>query len=416
MHYKKPPRLIATLAALAGLVSLSGCGLFPGETREAISIPPASAGSSSDSGFGSGVNTLSFGPGDKGSPRMSPSGERVSFIIDGRVAEKSLYSQNSSLSTGEDLYAEHAEWLPDDTLAALGVKEKDQGAKKVVSSSLFAARGEDASTDDQELVKRVEAVGAVPDGGVVVVVSEAPPARGSSEDQITSRLVLLKGSEEPMKFYLKSIDGRVTGLSISPDGSLAMLAVLRNDSERGGAKRFEVQTYRFSDSRMSLAARLPEGTEILGAPQWTPQGAYFVAGDARSDAEPDPYVLYRTVSGSEEPEPVSAVGEGFVAASASVSPEGDRLAVIGRRNLGSPTNLYVLNLDPGTLDTATTNEDMEIRTNPRDLSWSPDGQSVILVAREALTGPTIYDTPAKELSSAFYNLYQVPVGKPGNAE
>ncbi|CAA9422154.1 MAG: hypothetical protein AVDCRST_MAG37-16 [uncultured Rubrobacteraceae bacterium] len=404
------------MAALAALVSLAGCGLLPGETREAISIPPASAGSSSDSGFGPGVQALSFGPVDKGSPRMSPSGKMVSFVAYGRVAEKPLPSQSASLSTGGDLYVEHAEWLPDGTLVALGVKEKGQSAETVASSSLFAARrGEDVSTDDQELIKRVEAVGAVPDGGLVVA-SEAPPAQGSSEEQITSRLVLLKGSEEPMKFYLKGIEGRVTGLSISPDGGLAMLAVLRNDTGRGDGKRFEVQIYRFSDSQVSLAARLPAGTELLGAPQWTSQGAYFVAGDAGVDNEPGPYTLYRTVSGSEEPEPVSAVGEGFVAASVSVSPKGDRLAVIGRRNLSSPTNLYVLNIDSGTLDTATTNEDMEIKASPRDLSWSPDSQSVILVAREALTGPTIYDTPAEELSSAFYNLYQVPVGEPESAE
>lgn len=403
------------MAALAALMSLSGCALLSGETREAVSIPPASAGSSSDSGFGPGVQALSFGPGDKGSPRMSPSGERISFVIDGRVAEKPLYSQDSSLRTGEDLYAEHAEWLPDDTLATVGVKERDQDVKTVVSSSLFAARGEDASTDYQELVKRVETVAAVPEGGIVAA-SEVPSAREASEEQITSRLVLLKGPEEPTKFYLEGIEGRVTGLSISPDGNLAMLAVLRNGNGRGGTKRFEVQTYRFSDGRVSLAARLPEGVEILGAPQWTPQGAYFVSGDAGSDAEAGPYALYRTVPGSEEPEPVSAVGEEFVSASANVSPEGDRLAVIGRRNLGSPTNLYVLNLDSGTLDTATTNEDMEIKTNPRDLSWSSDGQSVILVARVALTGPTLYDTPAEELTSAFYNLYQVPVGKPENTE
>jgi len=113
---------------------------------------------------------------------------------------------------------------------------------------------------------------------------------------------------------------------------------------------------------------------------------------------------------------VSAVGEDFVAASASVSSDGDRLAVIGRRNPASPTNLYVLNLDSGALDAATTNEGMEIKTDPRDLSWSPDGRSVVLVAREALSGPAVYDVPAEELSSAFYNLYQVPVGAAGDAK
>ncbi len=405
---------MATLTVLAALTALSGCGLISGETREGISIPPASAGSSSDSGFGPVVRTLSFGPGDKGSPRISPSGKRVSFVLDGRVAEKPLYSQDPSLSTGTDLRAEHAEWLSDGTLAALGVKEEDQRAGTLGSSSLFAVRGEDTSTDGWEIVERVEATGALPDGGVVVA-AETPPVTEFVEEQIESRLVLLKSSEEPMKFYLKGIEGRVTGLSVSPDGTRAMLAVLR-DAGGGGFGQFEVQVYRFSDSQTSLATRLPAGMEILGAPQWTPQGVYFVAGDVASGAEPGPYALYRTVSNSEAPEPVSAVGEGFVAASVSISPDGDRLAVIGRRNPGSPTNLYILSLDSGTLDAATTNEDMEIKTNPRDLAWSPDGRSVILVAREALAGPAVYDAPAEELSSAFYNLYQVPVGVSGDTK
>jgi hypothetical protein len=34
---------------------------------------------------------------------------------------------------------------------------------------------------------------------------------------------------------------------------------------------------------------------------------------------------------------------------------------------------------------------------------------VILVARGALSGPEVYDGPAQTLSSAFYNLYEVPV-------
>ena len=406
MCNRRIPRLLATLASLAALAALSGCGVLPGETREVVSIPPASAGPSSDSGFGPEVRALSFGPGDKGAPRMNPSGEKISFVLDGRVAEKALYSQDPSLSTGEDLRAEHAEWLPDGTLAALGVKEEYQRAETVVSSSLFVLRGEDTSTDDWKLLERVDAAGALPDGGVVITVE-------SVEEQTESRLMLLEGSETPVKVYLKGIEGRVTGLSVSPDGSQAMLAVLRDDGGESTGQ-FEVQVYSFSDGRTSLAARLPKGMEVLGAPQWTPHGAYFVAGDAASGAEPGPYTLYRTVSGSEKPEPVSAVGEGFVAASASVSPDGNRLAVIGRRNPGSLTNLYVLDLDSGDLDAATTNEDMEIKTDPRDLAWSPDGRSVVLVAREALSGPAVYDVPVEELSSAFYNLYQVPVVAPGD--
>jgi Tol biopolymer transport system component len=113
--------------------------------------------------------------------------------------------------------------------------------------------------------------------------------------------------------------------------------------------------------------------------------------------------------GSDAPEPVRGVGEDFVAASISVSPGGNHLAVVGRRNPGSPTNLYVLDLASETLEAATTNKNMEIKTNPRDLAWSPDGQSVILVARGALSGPEVYDAAANTLASAFYNLYEVPV-------
>ena len=41
----------------------------------------------------------------------------------------------------------------------------------------------------------------------------------------------------------------------------------------------------------------------------------------------------------------------------------------------------------------TVNEDMEIKTGPDDLAWSPDGESIAIVA----------------LLEDFYNLYEVPV-------
>jgi Tol biopolymer transport system component len=104
------------------------------------------------------------------------------------------------------------------------------------------------------------------------------------------------------------------------------------------------------------------------------------------------------------------MGEGFLPAGICASPEGDRLAVVGRRSPDSPTNLYVLDLASGTLETATANEDMEVKTNPQDLTWSPDGSYVVLVARGVLSGPETYGAPAASLSSAFYNLYRVPVG------
>ena len=69
-----------------------------------------------------------------------------------------------------------------------------------------------------------------------------------------------------------------------------------------------------------------------------------------------------------------------------------------------------MHLATDALDTVTANENMEIKTKPRDLAWSPDGSYVLIVARGILPGPKVYDSPAKDLSSAFYNVYGVPVG------
>ncbi|MEJ7820017.1 MAG: hypothetical protein WKF44_06910, partial [Rubrobacteraceae bacterium] len=92
-----------------------------------------------------------------------------------------------------------------------------------------------------------------------------------------------------------------------------------------------------------------------------------------------------------------------------VSPEGDRLAVLGRRSLNSPANLYVLDLENGDLQTATSNENMEIKTGPGDLAWSTGGQSVVLVARAMSTEIEVQATPADKITADFYNVYEVPV-------
>jgi dipeptidyl aminopeptidase/acylaminoacyl peptidase len=163
-------------------------------------------------------------------------------------------------------------------------------------------------------------------------------------------------------------------------------------------------------------ALLPEGVEVLGSPQWTSRGIHYVAGNPiEVGKEQNDFVLYRVPRGSESPERVREVGEGFLPAGICASPEGDRLAVVGRRSPDSPTNLYILDLASEALEAATANEDMEIKTNPRDITWSPDGSYVVLVARGVLSGPETYDASAASLSSAFYNLYRVPVGAPGKS-
>jgi TolB protein len=345
---------------------------------------------------------------------VSPSGEKVAFILDGYVAEKPLYAQTSLPRTASDFGAGHSEWLTDEGIAILTWQdEAGVGGVRTppAPSSLFDVRPDSSSSggssDVARSIENVTAVGGVPDGGAVAAVTVTPE---SPEEPTPSRLVLLRDSEQPASVYLRSIKGYVTGLSISPDGQRAVVAVRR---DAGDEARFEVQTYEFSEGRASRVARLPRGTEILGAPQWTRRGIHFVAGEATysvaDERNPADHDLYRVPVSSGTPEQVRGIGEDFVAASIRVSPDGQRLAVVGRRNPGSPTNLYVLDLASDTLEAATANENMEVKTNPLDLTWSPDGNHVILVARGTLSGPEVYDTPAQTLSSAFYNLYEVPV-------
>jgi WD40 repeat protein len=420
MRPSSPRRTLTTLIAILlilALTALSGCGSVTGPAQEGVSIPPVSSGPVTD--LGPGVRPLSFGPGDKSSPRVSPSGERVAFVLDGYVVDKALYSQGfRPLITASDFGAEYAEWLPDGDLAISSPEVGTGGGDTEgtpAPSSLLGVRlkggSQDSSSSVHTLAKNVIAASAAPGGGDIAAVVSASPDPGSTAEA-TSRLVLLQGSEKPMKVFLREIKGPVTSLSVSPDGRLAVLAS-RRDTGRVKS-RFEILTYRLSDGWERRVARLPKGMEILGAPQWTQRGVYFVGGEVNGTAEggenPTTYTLYRIPEGSRGPEPVRGVGEDFVAASISVSPDGGRLAIIGRRNPGSPTNLYVLDLASDTLNAATTNESMEIKTNPRDLAWYPDGSSVVLVARGAFSGPEVYDAPAKALSAAFYSLYEVRVG------
>ena len=403
------------ILVILALPVLSGCGSVTGDAQEGVAIPPASAAPVTD--LGPGVRPLSFGPGDKSSPRVSPSGERVAFVLDGYVVDKPLYAQDFRPITTSDFGAEYAEWLPDEALAISSPEAGPSGEEGTPTpSSLLGVRLDEGSQDDslnvQRLAKNVVAASTAPGGGGIAAVVATIPESGSAGGAAGGRLVLLQGSEKPIKVYLRDIEGPVTGLSISPDESRAVMARRR---DTGGAKsRFDILNYRLSDGHMRRAARLPRGMEILGAPQWTQEGIYFVGGEVDGAAEggenPTTYTLYRVPEGSKAPEPVRGVGEDFVAASISVSPDGGRLAVVGRRNPGSPTNLYVLDLASDTLKAATTNESMEIKTNPRDLAWYPDGSSVVLVARGAFSGPEVYDAPAKALSAAFYSLYEVRVG------
>ena len=206
------------------------------------------------------------------------------------------------------------------------------------------------------------------------------------------------------------IEGRVASLSLSPDGEEVVLAV-RPPSD---PQTSELRTFDLLTGEGHKVTRLDGDQEIIGTPQWTSRGLYFVAGKQPTsvgDEATDPlYYLYRVPAEGGTPEPAPGVGEDFVAASIRVSPDGGRLAVIGRLNPKSPTNLYVLDPAAQKLKAVTTNEDMEIKTGPDDLAWSPDSKHVAIIARGTpSTEPEVRSEPADRILRDFYNLYVIPI-------
>lgn len=363
---------------------------------EGGTIPPLPAAEGRvNPGLGEGTRPLSAGPGDKGSPSWGPAGDRVSYIVDGYVVDRPVDGGEVRRRTTRDFVAEEAEWTGDGVLTVLG----SPGEARRGAGSLYRASSDEGSLAVQEIAKRILVFG-----------------RGSGEDRLVaalradrqeSSIALLNGGEVE-RVYTGPVEGTVTGLSLSPDGRKVVLAVRTAEDRR----TFELRTFGLRRGDQRQVTRLDRGVEILGAPQWTESGLYFVAGSPAEDGEAL-YDLYRADTAPGEPEPVPGVGEDFVAGGIRVSPDGGRLAVVGRLNINSPANLYVLDLAAEDLGAVTTNEDMDIKTGPDDLAWSPAGTSVALVARSASTGePQVRANPAEDLLDDFYNLYAVPVGEP----
>jgi TolB protein len=326
----------------------------------------------------------------------------VAFIVDGYVVDRTVDGERLTRWTTKDFVATEAEWTADGALNVLG----GAGATVGEPGAVYRTDPEkEGSLGVEEIAAGALAMSPGPERKDVVLVLEAGPDESA---------VALLREDRIERLYTGMVRGTVTAASPSPDGDRVVLAV-----RPPGGSPAELHLFDLRSGMSRKISALERGQSIYGAPQWTDRGIYFVAGETSSSSDGgDPlYKLYRTSPEPGEPEPAPGVGEDFIAGGARVSPGGNRLAVVGRLNPNSPLNLYVLNLKTGHFDAVTTNEDMEIKTGPDDLAWSPAGTSVAIVARGASSGePEVRAAPADGLLDAFYNLYEVPVSTPGPPE
>ena len=241
--------------------------------------------------------------------------------------------------------------------------------------------------------------------------SHEPMVAALESGPYESRISKIEPGTGELDTYPDPVEGRIVEVSVSPDGGQALATAVVPGS--GGSERYEVHAFDLTTGESRRVARLDDGMEIFGAPQRTSDGIYYVAGEREGDAQGEEgeirYSLYHLPEGSSAPEPASGVGQDFIASSIKVSPDGGRLALLGRRDSGSATNLYVLKLLDESLYSATVNENMEIRTSVDSLDWHPGGESVAIVARSDISGPRVYDGSAASLLADFYNLYEIPV-------
>jgi Tol biopolymer transport system component len=386
--------LILSVAAILGW----GCA-HPDEEDSIAPLAPASG--RVDPGLGAGAQALSSGPGYKGSPSWSPEGNRIAFTVDGYVVDKPTGSGNVRRWTTRDFFAVDAQWESDDALMILGAAPS--AGSQETPSTLYKARPGEDSLELESVENDVSAIAAGRKRLFFALRS------GTHE----SYLAMTRGGGKIDRRYSKPIEGHVAYLSLAPEGERAVLAV-RPPGDRGVSM---LRVFDLRNGQGREITRLEGDREILGTPQWTEHGIYFVAGKQSTSLDNDGaeplYNIYRVPEEGGPPELAPGVGEDFVAASIRVSPDSRRLAVVGRLNPKSPPNLYVLDPPTKVLTTVTTNEDMEIKAGPDDLAWSPGGKSVAVIARGTpSTEPEVRADPADRLLRDFYNLYEIPVGSP----
>src|SRR3712207_8315548 len=116
------------LVAACALALRAGC-MHP--TDEEPIEPLPSAEGRVDPGLGPEARPLSSGPGYKGSPSWSPGGERVAFIVDGYVVDRTVDGERLTRWTTRDFVAAEAEWTADGALTVLGGAEGGSAAGAV---------------------------------------------------------------------------------------------------------------------------------------------------------------------------------------------------------------------------------------------------------------------------------------------
>ncbi|MBA3610628.1 MAG: hypothetical protein H0W54_04325 [Rubrobacter sp.] len=376
------------ILVVACVIGLAGCG----HTDEVLIDPAPVERDRTDLGLGPGVRAMTAGPGDKGSPSYGPDDERLAFVMDGYVVEKDLSAGTLERRTTKDFGAGAVDWGHYGEKLTVTVPEGEEE-----TFALYRTQSDGSGDMGVTLISEgVLAAARVPGGSDLL-------AAFAGETQST--LARLKEDGEVSRLYTRKLDGSATGVSLSPNGHQALIST-REDGF------FSLYVVDLLEDSVRQVARTEEGKEVLGAPQWTREGLYYVAGENAASEETPVYELYRLpadAGANTRAEIVSDIGEDFIPSNIRVSPEGNRLAVLGRRSLNSPANLYVLDLESGDLQTATSNENMEIKTGPGDLTWSTGGQSVVLVARAMSAEIEVQATPADKITADFYNVYEVPV-------
>src|SRR3712207_8577787 len=181
MRCKSARGLLAAACAVVWAVTpLAGC-THQAEEEPIEPLPPAEG--RIDPGLGPEARPLSSGPGYKGSPSWSPGGERVAFIVDGYVVDRTVDGERLTRWTTKDFVAAEAEWTADGALTVLG------GAEGGSSGAIYRTDPEEeGSLGVEEISEGVLAMAPGPEREDMILALEA----GGDESAIS----LLRGDRK----------------------------------------------------------------------------------------------------------------------------------------------------------------------------------------------------------------------------